>query len=64
MATVVYCSTCGEKHRTSDVICRNIEESIEGWDVLEYVCPETGKIAKAVVRNDGMGDATDEVYGR
>jgi hypothetical protein len=45
-----------------------IEESIEGWDVLEYVCPEDGVIAKAVVRDNGRGNATDEeyeeVYGR
>jgi hypothetical protein len=36
--------------------------------VLEYVCPEDGAIVKAIVRDDGRGNATDaeyeEVYGK
>ena len=46
----------------------DVEESIEGWDMLEFVCPETGDTTKAVVRDDGRGNATseeyEEVYGR
>jgi len=68
MSTIIHCPHCREQHYTSRVVCLGIEESIEGWDVLEYVCPEDGVIAKAVVRDNGRGNATDEeyeeVYGR
>lgn len=68
MATIIYCPRCREPHFTSGVICLGIEESCEGWDVLEYVCPTTGEINKAIVRDDGRGDATnaeyEEVYGK
>lgn len=53
MTTVVYCPKCGEQHKTQDLEFLGIEESIEGWDVLEYICPETNEEAKAVVRNRG-----------
>lgn len=68
MATVVFCLRCREVHRTSEIKCLDVEESIEGWDMLEFVCPETGDTTKAVVRDDGRGNATseeyEEVYGR
>lgn len=46
----VHCPSCGEEHRVKDVEFVNIEESPEGWDVLTFVCPETGETVKAVVR--------------
>jgi hypothetical protein len=49
-------------HRTSEIKCLDVEESIEGWDMLEFVCPETGDTTKAVVRDDGRGNATDAEY--
>lgn len=62
MATIIHCPHCREQHYTSQVVCLGIEESIEGWDVLEYVCPEDGDTTKAVVRDDGLGNATDAEY--
>ena len=46
----VQCPSCGEKHYTNEVEFVNIEESPEGWDLYEYVCPTTNEIAKAIVR--------------
>jgi len=49
MATV-QCPSCGEEHRVEDVKFVNVEESPEGWDLYEFVCPETGETVKAFVR--------------
>lgn len=46
----VQCPKCGEQHNTKEVEFVNIEESPEGWDVLTFICPVTGKPASAVVR--------------
>lgn len=63
MATIIYCPRCREPHFTSGVICLGIEESCEGWVVLEYVCPTTGEINKAIELNVAVrGCATDEEY--
>lgn len=45
----VLCKSCGSKHDTNIVQCENIEEDIEGRDVLTYKCPVTGEIVKSLV---------------
>ena len=52
----VQCPECKEKHpcdakKRREITPMNIEETIEGWDLLTYVCLATGKETKAVVRS-------------
>lgn len=49
MATV-QCKECGEQHDTEEVKFVNIEEDIQGYDVLTFVCPATGNETTAYVR--------------
>ena len=45
----VNCSECGERHEPDEVEFVNIEEDIQGWDLLTFVCPVTLKETKAYV---------------
>lgn len=45
----VRCLECGEEHVAKDVMFVNIEEDIQGRDLLTYVCPVTQKETKAYV---------------
>lgn len=49
MATV-QCRECGERHNTEDVKFLDIEEDIQGYDVMTFVCPVTGNNTKSHVR--------------
>jgi len=50
----VICPECGEKHDASQVKFVNIEEDIDGADVLHYECPILKTITKSrVYRNIG-----------
>ena len=46
----VHCPECKEEHTTDKVEFVGIEETIEGWDKMTYVCPTTGKQTAAIVR--------------
>ena len=45
----VICSECSEEHSTDDVKAVNIEEDIQGRDVLFFECPVTGIVTKSLV---------------
>jgi len=45
----VNCSECGESHEPGDVEVLNIEEDIQGRDLLTFICPVTNKETKAYV---------------
>ena len=45
----VNCSKCGETHYPGEVESLNIEEDIQGFDVLTYICPLTNLETKAYV---------------
>ena len=47
--TVFVCQQCGDEHRTKDVECLDIHESFQGFDVLTFVCPNTGEKTEAYV---------------
>ena len=50
MRMKVNCSECGETHYTEDNIeTVNIEEDIQGFDLLTYICPVTQKQTKSYV---------------
>ena len=46
---VVYCPECGEKHSAREVEFLNVEEDIQGRDVMHFVCPVTKNPAKSFV---------------
>ena len=45
----VICLGCGEKHETDAVEFLNVEEDIQGRDVMEFKCPETDTIQRSWV---------------
>ena len=45
----VICSECSEEHLTDDVKVVNVEEDIQGRDVLFFECPVTGEVTKSLV---------------
>lgn len=47
--TVVICSECSEEHLTTEVQSVNIEEDIQGRDILYFVCPVTNMETKSLV---------------
>ena len=49
MKFVVFCSECCEEHSTKDVEFLNIEEDIQGRDIMHYICPVTHTPTKAPV---------------
>lgn len=40
---------CGEQHNTEDVKLLNIEEDIQGRDMVTFECPTTKETAKSIV---------------
>ena len=46
---IVICLECGEKHLTTKVEFLNIEEDIQGQDVMYFVCPVTKTPTKSLV---------------
>lgn len=49
MNAIVRCTECGEEHFVEEVEFVNVEEDFQGWDLLTYICPVTGKEVKAYV---------------
>jgi hypothetical protein len=45
---VVFCEACDGQHDTTKVKFLNIEEDIQGRDVMEFECPD---VADSVVRS-------------
>lgn len=45
----VNCPKCGEQHYPNDILVDDIEEDIQGFDIITYICPATGEEAKALV---------------
>lgn len=45
----VRCSECGECHEPDEVEFVNIEEDIQGRDLLTFICPVTNKETKGYV---------------
>ena len=45
----VMCSECSEEHSVDDVEAVNIEEDIQGRDVLFFECPVTEQVTKSLV---------------
>lgn len=45
----VNCSKCGNKHFQGEIETLNIEEDIQGYDVITFVCPETKEETKSYV---------------
>lgn len=46
---VVICPKCSEEHTTTEVEFLNVEEDIQGRDVMYFVCPVTQEQAKSFV---------------
>ena len=49
MGMFVRCSKCQEDHKPKEMETLNIEEDMQGRDLLTYVCPVTQEITKAYV---------------
>ena len=45
----VICSECSEEHSTESVKVVNVEEDIQGRDVLFFECPVTDQVTKSLV---------------
>lgn len=48
----VSCRSCGYHHDTNMIKSLNIEEDIQGADVLTFSCPDTGEIVSSWVFRD------------
>lgn len=46
---VVICTECSDEHLTIDVEFLNVEEDIQGRDVMFFVCPITKTPTKSMV---------------
>ena len=62
---IVVCSECSEEHTTTEVKFLNIEEDIQGRDVMYFICPVTNLEAKSLVyasteNYDGQPDEAQE----
>lgn len=49
MTLFVHCPACDTKHSVEEVEPLNIEEDIQGQDVLTYRCIETDTLQKGLV---------------
>ena len=45
----VVCPECGGIHEANFIKTLNIEEDIEGRDVLEFICPVTEETTKSII---------------
>ena len=46
---IVICSECSEEHLTTEVTFLNVEEDMQGRDVMYYICPVTVTETKSLV---------------
>jgi hypothetical protein len=46
---IVICSECSEEHLTTEVKFLNVEEDMQGRDVMYYVCPITNTETSSLV---------------
>ena len=46
---IVICTECGENHSTTEVEFLNVEEDIQGRDVMYYTCRITNQPTKSLV---------------
>lgn len=46
---VVKCLECGDEHFPNEVQTLNIEEDIQGRDLVQFVCPFNGVITKSLI---------------
>jgi len=46
---IVICPECSEEHLTTEVEFLNVEEDIQGRDVMFFVCPITKTPTKSLV---------------
>jgi len=46
---IVKCIECGQNHFTTEVEFLNIEEDMQGRDVMHYTCPITKQPTKSLV---------------
>jgi len=46
---IVICTECGQNHFTTEVEFLNIEEDMQGRDVMHYTCPITKQPTKSLV---------------
>ena len=46
---IVICTECSEEHDTSEVKFLNIEEDMEGRDIMYFTCPVTNTETKSLV---------------
>ena len=46
---IVVCTECSEEHDTSEVKFLNIEEDMEGRDIMYFTCPVTNLDTKSLV---------------
>ena len=51
---VVICCECSQEHLTTDVEFLNIEEDIQGRDIMHFVCPLTNTETKSIVYANGV----------
>ena len=62
---IVVCTECSEEHSTESIKFLNVEEDIQGRDIMFFVCPVTGLEAKSLVYSgqddyDGQPDEAQE----
>lgn len=46
---IVICTECSEEHLTTEVEFLNVEEDMQGRDVMYFVCPVTVTKTKSLV---------------
>ena len=46
---IVICRECSEEHITNEIEFLNIEEDIQGRDIMHFVCPITKQDTKSPV---------------
>jgi len=46
---IVICTECSENHLTTEVEFLNIEEDMQGRDVMHFTCPITHQPTKSLV---------------
>jgi len=46
---IVVCTECSEEHSTEDIEFSNVEEDIQGRDIMHFICPVTKLEARSLV---------------
>ncbi len=46
---IVVCTECSEEHSTEDVEFSNVEEDIQGRDIMHFICPITKMDTRSLV---------------